>query len=128
MIRDPANPTTEEIEGWAYSTADVPHQEWELYLIWKADFQSYLKYASDVNCPQEQFFLDLLYYWVWRNIKHELVTSNLEHYEQLFKSAERINTPYVRIWLARSKALIANDQAFTEAQWYLARRPYDPEP
>ncbi len=125
MIQNPAHPTIEEIDEWAYSEVEVPHQEWELFLIWKSDFAYYLKYASDVNCPKEGFFLDLLYHWVWRNIKHEVIESNLHEYRKLFVAAEKINTPYVRIWLRRTKALMENNQAFTQEQWYLNRRPYD---
>ena len=128
MVRDPANPTSKEVFDWAYSSEIEPDQNWELFLIWKADFESYLNFASDINCPTENFFLNLLYYWVWRSLKHELSQTDLSNYKSVFEKAERINTPYVRIWLTRTKELIVNNEAFTEEQWYSGRRPYDPTP
>ena len=128
MITNPSNPTTEEIEEWAYSNDEEPDQEWELFLIWKADFELYLKFASDASCPKEEFFLQLLYYWVWRNIRHEVIDNELESYTHIFQLAEKVNTPYVRIWLERSKKLMANNQTFTESQWWEGRRPYDLQP
>ncbi|WP_052691864.1 hypothetical protein [Teredinibacter purpureus] len=128
MISNPSNPSTEEIEEWAYSNDDEPDQEWELFLIWKADFELYLKYASDVSCPKEEFFLNLLYYWVWRNVRHDSIENELESYERIFQLAEKINTPYVRIWSVRSKELIVNNAVYSAEQWLAGRRPYDVQP
>ncbi|MCW8876069.1 MAG: hypothetical protein OQJ89_00110 [Kangiellaceae bacterium] len=55
MVRNPSNPTVQEIKGWAYSAEVEPHQEWELFLLWKGQFIDYLAYASDINCPKENF-------------------------------------------------------------------------
>ena len=125
MISNPSNPTRDEIENWAYSYADEPDQEWELFLIWAQYFDDYLRFASDINCPKEQYFLNLLYYWVWRNIHHETVKNELDSFKDVFQLAERINTPYVKVWLSRAKEIMVNNQAFTETQWWEGRRPYD---
>lgn len=125
MIINPSNPSSEEIFNWAYSDEEAPHQEWGLFLIWKADFESYLRFAADINCPKENFFLDLLYYWVWRCIKHNSIENNLADYHAIFDVAKKINTPYIKIWMDRSQKLMANNQAFTQDQWYADRRPYD---
>ena len=128
MITTPSNPTISEIEEWAYSEEGEPHQEWELFLIWKGEFSDYLKFASDVTCPKESFFLNLLYYWVWRNIKHKAIENELENYESVFEEAKKVNTPYVKLWLERSINLIKDNNFYTEEDWWHNRRPYDEIP
>lgn len=128
MVKNPSNPTVEEIYEWAYSNEEEPHQEWELFLIWSGKFDQYLRYASDINCPKEQFFLNLLYYWVWRNIKHDAVENYLDKHEDFFKLAKTINTPYVKIWLERSLSLINDATSYSKEEWWNERRPYDVEP
>lgn len=125
MITNPSNPSSDDIVTWAYSDEEEPDQEWELFLIWKGDFELYLRLASDINCPKENFFLNLLYYWVWRCIKHISVDNNLGDYHFVFDAAKGNNMPYVKIWLKRSLELMTDHQAFTEEQWYANRRPYD---
>jgi hypothetical protein len=104
-----------------------PHQEWELFLLWKQEFELYLKFASDISCPKENFFLNLLYYWVWRNIKHELSENELSQYQNVFEQADKINSPYVKLWLERTNKLINDKNCFDEDEWWSDRRPYDVE-
>ncbi|WP_144391789.1 hypothetical protein [Pleionea sediminis] len=125
MVKHPENPTCEEIEEWAYSDEEAPHQEWELFLIWKQEFELDLKFASDILCPKEEFFLNLLYYWVWQNIKHEYKDSDLDNHKALFKQAAKVNTPYVKIWLKRSLKLIDDKNSYSEEEWWADRRPFD---
>jgi len=92
IINNPSNPSYQEIKDWAYSEEEEPDQNWELFLIWKAEFELYLELASDIFCPKEAFFLDLLYYWVWANIKHEVGENKLDSYSEVFDQAEKLNT------------------------------------
>ncbi|WMS86594.1 hypothetical protein [Pleionea litopenaei] len=125
MVRNPSNPTVEEIKEWAYSDEVEPHQEWELFLLWKGEFIDYLKFASDINCPKESFFLDLLYYWIWRIAVERANENEVESFKEVFEKAESINTPYVRLWLQRSQELLAGTREVDESSWRENRRPYE---
>lgn len=125
MVRNPSNPTIEEIKIWAYSEDEEPHQEWELFLLWKGEFTDYLKFASDINCPKENFFLNLLYYWVWRISEQRANENEVEVYPEVFERAGSINTPYVRLWLQRSQELLTGASEVDETSWWENRRPCD---
>ena len=125
MIRNPSNPTIEEIKNWAYSDEAEPHQEWELFLLWKGEFVDYLDYASNINCPKENFFLNLLYCWIWRVSENRANQNEIDAYPEIFERAKSINTPYVKLWFQRSQELLAGSIQIEETSWWENRRPYD---
>src|SRR5690348_6096400 len=69
------NPTENELHDWAYAPdAEEPVQDWGLRLSWQMDrglLRRCVEFACDSDCPQADFFLDVLYLWVERIARRE---------------------------------------------------------
>lgn len=56
-MRDPFNPTPEEIRTWAYDPNSIdPMQDWELIVMLSTSIDDLIRYSADSGCPQKIFF------------------------------------------------------------------------
>lgn len=61
-MKDPWNPTTQEIIEWAYTEHAVfPEQDWDLSIC-DNTAEIILSIASDTNCPSQTFFFTVYIY------------------------------------------------------------------
>lgn len=62
-MRNPYDPTAEEIERWAYdAAASEPVQDWDIIALRDAPYRPLaFKLVRDVACPKRVYFLHVLY-------------------------------------------------------------------
>ena len=63
VMRDPYNPTADDIERWAYDgLAMEPVQDWDIIALRDAPFRGLMmRFVRDPECPKRRYFLHALY-------------------------------------------------------------------
>ena len=81
-IRDPWNPTIDEIRDWAHSSdLDEPCENWHYSLRIAQHIQLYIDLVADRSCERRMRFLDVLYdtvrEWLMENPESAEIQVNL---------------------------------------------------
>lgn len=122
-MKDPWNPSSEEIRSWAYSDALIPDQDWELAVIDTLKKQRLcLALAADPDCPNKQFFLGCLYVFTGDTISDTVPHPIEELKDLLERAASYTNNEEIRLWWERSMALIQHPGNYTYEYWGLGSR------
>jgi len=121
FFADAANPTDAEIERWAYIPgAHYPsemEQDWDLMVTKPARADLLERLASDLACPNRDFFLSCLYLLVGDAVRTNGSTWPLADARD-WLSRERPHPPEdVALFLTRSKHLIAHPGEFDYHKW-----------
>lgn len=121
-MKDPWNPSLDEIRSWAYSSALIPDQDWELAVVDKPESQRLcLVLAADPACPHRQFFLGCLYVFTGDTISDK-ESHPLEELTDLLELAAPYSDVNIRAWVERSKALLLDPSGYTYAYWGLGSK------
>ncbi|AIK36403.1 MULTISPECIES: hypothetical protein [Bacillus] len=116
-MKDPWNPTTQEIIEWAYTEHAVfPEQDWDLSICDNAA-EIILSIASDTNCPNQTFFLHCLYLLVGDAIRTRGNTYNIESLQNILQSATNSTNSDIFKWVERSRTLLAKPETFCYDLW-----------
>lgn len=121
-MKDPWNPTLDEVRTWAYSSALIPEQDWELAVVDKPESQQLcLDLAADPDCPNRQFFLGCLYVFTGDTVSDK-GSHPMDELNDLLERAARSNDKLVQAWVERSRALILEPSDYTYAYWGLGSK------
>ena len=120
-MRDPSAPTSEELRDWAYdASAKEPTGDWELVLSWRMEsglLGRCVEYAADPECPNAQFFLDVLYQWVdtvATNKQFEVLKSL---YDEWLEVARGANDAKVKRWRHRARLVFQGIEPYDREKW-----------
>jgi hypothetical protein len=120
-MRDPSSPITEELHDWAYDAlAKHPTGDWELVLSWRMErglLGRCVEYAADPECPNAQFFLDVLYQWVdtvATNKQFEVLKSL---YDEWLEVARGTNDAKVKRWRHRARLVFQGIEPYDRERW-----------
>lgn len=117
-IEDPWNPTSDEIEAWAFNSGELePIEDWDFSLVWKRDENLYLALASNVLCPRRQYFLHVLYLSIGEAVRTDFRTVARPVLERFIDKGERFAHPDIALWVERSRALLADPAGFNTEEW-----------
>ncbi|MBO1580694.1 hypothetical protein [Bacillus sp. XF8] len=118
-MKDPWNPTTQEIMEWAYTEHAVfPEQDWDLSVCTITNAaEIILSIASDTNCPNQTFFLHCLYLLVGDAIRTDGNTYDLQYLQNILQSAASSTNTDILKWVERSKTLLSKPETFNYDLW-----------
>jgi hypothetical protein len=116
-MKDPWNPTADEIRVWAFDPEASHEQDWELILT-DGEFDELLvDLAADLQCPKCGFFLGCLYLLVGDAVRSHGRSHTPEQLAALFSRAERTGDAELRLWAARSRDLLSHREKLDYAKW-----------
>ena len=118
-MRAPYNPRAEDLTEWAFdAAAQEPVQDWDLILAHCPYESLYMKFASDTDCPKQEYSLALLYLIVGDAVRTQYRMRSQEDIERLLAEAEqRFPSYWVHLWVKRVRGLIAGQQPFRYDDW-----------
>jgi hypothetical protein len=78
----------------------------------------YMKFASSSDCPKREYFLALLYLIVGDAVRTRYQIRSREDVERLLAQAEQsFSSHWLRLWVKRSRELIASPESFQYDDW-----------
>jgi hypothetical protein len=92
------NPSASEIRDWAYSATDWPHDEWDLFLSWTKEVDLFIELATDHKCPNQKFFLHMLFYIVGTTFSEPPNSDKIDRIKSYSDKGAGINHGYIRTW------------------------------
>jgi hypothetical protein len=116
-MKDPWNPTPDEIRRWAADPEALCPEDWDLVIVGIGHDELLLNLAADESCPKNYFFLRCLCLLVGDFVRTKGNTADPNHIEQLLRRAEEIGEPFVALWVTRSRELLAHPERFEYNQW-----------
>ncbi len=117
-MKDPWNPTKEEIRQWAYeSDKFLPPQDWELVVGRIENSKLLLELTCDETCPQNIWALSCLYFLVGDYIRRKIKPYSLEDLLNVLEEAKKSNVSYVTRWVEKSYDLIKDPERFNYNEW-----------
>jgi len=118
-MRDPYDPTDEELREWAYAVPRPlqPVQDFDLMVTTERRGELLLSLAADLDCPSHAWFLHCLYLLVGDAVRSQYGTSQRARIEQLVASGRASVAPTVQRWCERSEDLLAHPEQFSYEQW-----------
>ena len=116
-MKDPWNPTPEEIRHWAYTPGAMCEQDWDLCIASDRQYvQLYVDLASDPCCPNRDVFLNVLYMMVGQCFRG---SSTHPRYVELWSHEYSTHSdPAIRTWAERTAILLANPGRFDYEFWF----------
>lgn len=117
LLKDPWNPTQEEILKWAQDKEAICEQDWELAIASFENFELMVNLANDINLEKRYFFLSCLYVFVG-----DIVRGNEEHELTLVKGLLNAismdsNSNEITDWKIRSLRLIGHTEEYEYRYW-----------
>jgi hypothetical protein len=123
-------PTREDILEWAYGTDKKwPASDWDYYVLNPAHDELILDLASDRLCPNREFFVHALYYFVGTAFNREhLAFEKMSRITRLLARVDPKSPDDVCAWRERAGKLLDGEIAFERELWlhYLFRETDDP--
>jgi hypothetical protein len=118
-MKDPWNPTAEEIVQWAYEPDSLaPVQDWNLAVTHDSSCVPLLvQLAADDTCPKRRFFLDCIYLFIGDAVRSSGLSHDLEQVRKLLDGAAQHHSPCITLWVARSRKLIEHPEEFDYPAW-----------
>lgn len=118
MFSDPWNPSSTEIQSWAYdATAHEPCQDWDLALSWAGHERDYLSFSADPHCPKQAFFLHVLYLMVGDAVRSRFGVAPESSVRGLLERSKAYPCKAIRLWHDRSLRLLKYPHEFDYETW-----------
>jgi hypothetical protein len=117
-MRDPYNPTRDEIRAWAYEKGALePEQDWDLHLARLGEFDLYVELAGADDCPNWSYFIRLLYFIVGDAVRSDYRTLSRRSLEDVLALTDHI--PKFRFYRLRQRAadLMSEPASFDYHKW-----------
>lgn len=117
-MRDPYNPTQEEIRAWAASPEVLePVEDWALMISDEPYEQLYLELAADEDCPTRRYFLALLYLVVGDAVRSQFRGRSRDAVLDLLERGRAYPHPEIDAWRQRSAELLRHPETFEYYAW-----------
>jgi hypothetical protein len=119
-MNDPINPTLLEIRAWAFAAEAVsPEQDWDVIISGSPELhQLFVELADNDACPKAHFFLRLLYLIVGDAVRTKFNALPQSQVAALLSCAsQNCTSPELKLWIARSHALVADPTKFRYEAW-----------
>lgn len=117
-FEDPWNPTLSEIRRWAYEyDVEEPCQAWDLSLMWRGYEELYIELAADENCPNNRFFLSILYRMVGDQVRRGTDNQTEFNLRDFVAKADSFDNKALKSWQTRSMDLLRHPEKFDYDQW-----------
>lgn len=122
-MKDPWNPTQEEIKRWAYDTGPISEEEknmqdWELAVYGIKNIDLIISLVLDKECPKRKIFLGCLYVFVGDVIRREQ-KEEWDELEAILSKASHLKDTDIIDWVNRSKDLLAQPEKYEYKYWGL---------
>lgn len=118
VMRNPYNPTPEEIRAWAYDAdAMEPVQDFDLMVADEPNDALCLELAADPACPKRRWFLSVLYLVVGDAVRSGFKVRSREAVEALLERGGSLHHPDVEAWRRHSRALLDDPRSFDYDAW-----------
>ena len=116
-MKDPWNPSTNDIREWAYSSGTWPDQDWDLAVNNRQNDRCLVELACDTNCPQRNFFVHAIYLMVGDSIRSSAPTERLNEIRSLIASTPQNVPQDVKRWKIEAIGLLDNPSEFQYDYW-----------
>ena len=119
-MKDPGNPTTEDIRLWAYDPeTTAPEQDWDIIISSDSELHSlFVRLADDDSCPKALFFLRVLYLIIGDSVRTKSRSLSKDAIAVfLAASVPNCTTPELQLWYNRSVDLLNNPAKFDYSDW-----------
>jgi hypothetical protein len=118
-MREPWEPTDDEIAAWAYRPDAVEAvQDWDLAIVSVDRAPLLVRLATDPACPTRDYFLRVLYLLVGDRVRAAPGDgSSWEPVERVLRLAEAMPDARITRWVARARALAAHPEQFDYGAW-----------
>ena len=120
-------PTEEDILAWAFSPEKKwPAEDWDFYVLVPHNDRLVLKLANDPACPQQEFFLHALYYFVGSTFNRPVVSEErMARIQQLLAMVDGSASAGVVQWKENVRKLMAAELKFDTEMWlhYMFQEP-----
>jgi hypothetical protein len=128
-VRDPYNPTADELRKWAYTPdAQEPEQDWDVIALRDCPYRKLImEFAADRSCPNRRYFLHVLYL-IAGDLFRTKVRPEEERRRDLKSFAEQVRTTgsfYLVRLAERIDALLAGEEPFDYDLWCAGKYAYD---
>ena len=118
-VRDPFDPTDDEIIAWAYGRDAVALvEDWDLVLATVGRAPLLVRLAADPKCPTRDHFLRCLYLLVGDQVRPAPADAGAwEQIERVLRLADAARNPRIARWVARARVLRAHPEQFDYRLW-----------
>ena len=117
-MRDPWDPSPDEIRQWAYTVNAVePCEDWDLALLWSCHEKALLECASDDHCPNRIYMLRILYLVVGDAVRSDFRSRPRPVIDGLIDRGDSYEHPSIRLWQQRSRELLRDPSSFDYKAW-----------
>jgi hypothetical protein len=118
MFANAWNPSGAEVRAWAYTpNAAHPCEDWDLALLWARHEKDYLEFAADPSCPNQAYFLHIIYLVVGSAVRHGFRDVPKPVVRGFVDLAASSKSPALRMWRERSLSLLENPSEFEYTAW-----------
>jgi len=111
------NPSVEEITRWAYSGAEWPVEEWDLFLSWTGEVELFISLATDHKCPHRLFFLHILYYLVGTTFNEPRPEEPLSRIAAFVEKGRAGKHGDIRKWVKEVDLLLKGTKKYSYDEW-----------
>jgi hypothetical protein len=128
-MRDPYNPTADELKSWAYlPDAEEPEQDWDLIALRDSPYRHLImEFAADRLCPNRRYFLHVLYLTAG-DLYRATIRPEGERRRELLLFAEQLRSTG-SFWLQRLAeridGLLSGGENFEYELWCAGKYAYD---
>ena len=115
---DPRSPTPDELRLWASVEGAVePMPDWELFLASEGLAKTYIEIAAEPAYPMQEYFLDILYFMVGREVNSDRLESRRSIVEGWLECGESTDCTAIRTWAERGRRLLRDPGSFDYEFW-----------
>lgn len=111
------NPSVEDIKKWAYADTGWPTEEWDLFLSWTCEVDLFITLATDHKCPNQSFFLHMLYYIVgatYTSPRKDDARSRIAFYVD---KGRKIKNGEIKNWVSEVDSLLKGTRKYDYQDW-----------
>ena len=102
-MKDPANPTSDEIEEWARTPgAMYPMEDWDLIIADDENAVVFSRLAADPSCVNRGAILNFLYVYTGQVIRGGARANEVANLQMLIERANAADLDDVRLWAKRA--------------------------
>jgi len=111
------NPSVEEVTDWAYSGAEWPIEEWDLFLSWTGEVDLFISLATDHKCPHRMFFLHMLYYIVGTTYGLQRKDESISRIAMYVSKGRTVKHDDIKKWVSDVDALLKGKRTYSYDDW-----------
>ena len=115
MIKNIYEPNNEDVLFWLAHNEKWPDPDWDLYVVNGKNDDLVFQLANDNACPEQEFFLHCLYYFVGE----VYISNDMEKYQERIDNlfSKKALLPSVVQWKEKAALLLAGKITFDSDFW-----------